>query len=171
MKSIRHISLIAMFLALAVVLSYVEGFLPSPVPGVKLGLAQIVMLLLIYDFSWHEALLVDLGRIFLVSLLRGDIFTLSFFMSLAGGMLSFVVMLFARHALRRLTVYGVSLLGAYAHSFGQVAVLAAIMGNGDAFYYFPFIALLSVLTGLFTAFVAERLLASKVLDRAKKAYG
>ncbi len=167
MNLVHRMTLMAFFLAMAVVLSYVEGFIPFWLPGVKPGLANVVIVIIIYDFSWYDALLVDVGRVFLASLLRGDIFEMPFWMSLAGALCSLAVMLLAKFLLRRLTVYGVSLLGAYFHSLAQVFVAVFFVGSWTVFYYFPFIAFMSILTGLVTALVADRIIHSHLLDHPK----
>jgi heptaprenyl diphosphate synthase len=164
MNLVHRMTLMAFFLAMAVVLSYVEGFIPFWLPGVKPGLANVVILIILYGFSWYDALLVDLGRVFLASLLRGVIFEMPFWMSLAGALASLLVMLLAKLLLKKLTIYGVSLLGAYVHSLAQVLVAVFFVGSWTVFYYFPFIALMSILTGLVTALVADRLLRSRLLD-------
>jgi heptaprenyl diphosphate synthase len=165
--TVRKMSALALFLAMAVILSYVESFIPSWVPGVKLGLANLIIILLLYEYSWYDALLIDIGRVFLASLIRGNIFTMPFYMSLAGALMSFLVMALAHYFLKRLTVYGVSILGAYFHSLAQVFVASLFVESWSVFFYFPFISLLSMATGLLTAFVAEKILRSGVIARAK----
>ncbi len=165
MNAVHKMSLLAVLLAMAVVLSYIEGFIPFWIPGVKPGLANIVIIIIIYSFAWYDALFVDVARVFLAALLRGTLFEMPFYMSLAGALLSLLAMLLAKWFLRRLTIYGVSLLGAYFHSLAQVLVAVLFVDSWSIFYYFPFIALLSILTGLVTAFVADRILRSGALGR------
>ena len=166
--SVHHIAFLAVMLALAILLGYVESFIPNWVPGVKPGLANLVVLILLYMFPFYDALLISLLRVFLVALLRGTIFQLPFYLSLGGAILSFAVMLFAKYVLRFLTVYGVSLLGAYAHGLGQLLVTAWITETWSVFYYFPFISLISLATGLATAFLADRLLQSTPIQRLRE---
>lgn len=165
--TVRKMSALALFLAMAVILSYVESFIPSWVPGVKLGLANLIIMLMLYEYKWYDALIIDIGRVFLVSLIRGTIFTMPFFMSLGGALASYGVMLLAHYCFKKLTIYGVSILGAYFHSLAQVAVAAIFVENTGVFFYFPFISLLSMATGLLTAFVADKILRSGVIRRAK----
>lgn len=167
MNLVHRMTLMAFFLAMAVILSYVEGFIPFWLPGVKPGLANVVIIFILYGFSWYDALLVDVGRVFLASLLRGDIFEMPFWMSLAGALGSLAIMLLAKLFFKKLTIYGVSLLGAYVHSLAQVLVAAVFVESWTVFYYFPFIAFVSILTGLVTALVADRLLRSHLLDHPK----
>ncbi|MCI1244550.1 MAG: Gx transporter family protein [Bacilli bacterium] len=165
--TVARLSALAMALALAVVLSYVEGFVPFFVPGVKLGFANLIVLLLLYGISWYDALLVDLLRVFLVSLLRGNIFQMGFFMSLGGAIASFVAMLLAQRLLKKLSICGVSVLGAYVHSLVQLLVGVPFLGTWAVFSYFPFISLLSIATGLLIGILADRILRSGALKRIK----
>lgn len=164
--NVRKMTAMALFLALAVVLSYVESFIPFWLPGVKPGLANLIILLLLYGYDWYDALIVDVARVFLAGLLRGTIFQMPFFMSLAGALASFLVMWLAKVCFKKLTIYGVSLLGAYFHSLAQVLVGVIFLSTWGVFYYFPFISLLSMATGILTALLAERILKTKVIQRA-----
>ena len=90
--NIKRYVYIASLLTMSIVLSMVEGLIPIPVPGVKLGLANIIILVMLYDFKTSEAFMVLIIRIILVGLLRGNIFQMPFFMSLCGGLTSFIIM-------------------------------------------------------------------------------
>ena len=79
--NIKRYVYIASLLTMSIVLSMVEGLIPIPVPGVKLGLANIIILVMLYDFKTSEAFMVLMIRIFLVGILRGNIFQVPFFMS------------------------------------------------------------------------------------------
>lgn len=164
--SVRKMCAMALFLALAIILSYVESFIPFWLPGVKPGLANLVIILLLYGYDWYDALLVDIARVFLAALLRGTIFQMPFFMSLAGALVSFGVMLLAKVVFKKLTIYGVSILGAYFHSLAQVLVGVLFLSTWGVFYYFPFISLLSMATGILNALLAERILKTKVIQIA-----
>lgn len=161
----------AMFLAMAIVLGLVESFIPFFVPGVRLGLANVIVLILLYRFSVYEAALVDILRVLVVALLRGTFLQMPFYMSLGGAVASFLVMLLGAKVLKRfLTVYGTSLLGAYFHSLAQVVVACLFLENWAVMYYFPVIALLSMASGLLSAFLASLIFNSRILDGAKKKY-
>ncbi len=164
--TVRRIAADAAMLALALALSIAESFIPvSSVPGFKPGLANIVILLLIYQFSWKEALLVDLGRIFLASLMTGRILSFPFYMSLAGGVLSYLAMLLVKGALSKVfTIYGASLLGAFFHSLGQILVAIPLLGTSAVLWYFPLMGLTSLLTGLATGFLADRIIRTRVFE-------
>ena len=165
--TVKRMSALAISTALAVVLSYVEGFIPFFLPGVKPGLANLVIILLLYGIGWQDALIVDILRVFLASLLRGNIFQMGFFMSLADAICSFLVMLLAKSCFKKLTIYGTSILGAYVHTLAQILVGVPFLGSWSIFSYFPFISLISIVTGILTGIIAERILKTGVLQRIK----
>ena len=92
-NNLKRLMIIAMLLAAAIVINYLESFIPIFIPGVRLGLANAIILIMLYEFKWYEALAVDILRILLVSLIRGTFLSPTFFMALSGGMLSFLIML------------------------------------------------------------------------------
>lgn len=156
---VRDITTNAILLAIAIVLSIVEGFIPSiGVPGVKFGLANIVILITLYAYGWHYALIVNLLRVFLVSLLRGTIFQMGFFMSLTGALLSLGVMIFLKLVIKKLNVITVSVLGAFAHVLGQILVSIIYLETLGMFYYLPILTITSIATGLIVGFIANKCL-------------
>jgi heptaprenyl diphosphate synthase len=163
--TVKRITTLALLTAMAVVVAYAESFIPFWVPGVKPGLANIVILLILYCYTWYDALIVDLLRVVLASALRGTIFQMGFMMSLAGALLSLGVMILAKFCFKKLSIYGVSLLGAYVHGLAQILVAVAYLGTWGVFYYFPFISLLSLATGVVTALVAERVIHSGAIKK------
>lgn len=170
--SIHKIAFLSVMLALAIVLGYVESFIPTWIPGVRLGLANLVVLILLYSCPFYEAFIISILRVFIVALLRGTIFQMPFYMSLAGAVCSYLIMCLAyflfEKKLHFLTIYGVSLLGAFIHSLAQVAVAAIFVEHGfTTFYYFPFIVLFSMASGLLTSFLADRLLLSEPIKNIK----
>ena len=156
--STKAITTCAVLAALALALSYLESFFPPllPLPGVKLGLANIVTVYALYALGASSALAILVVRCLLGSLFAGNASALLF--SLLGGLAAMLVMI-ALHALPRLSVYGVSVGGAAAHNCGQVA--AAMLA------YLPFLLLVSVFTGALTGFVAALLFRAMRHARAK----
>lgn len=152
--SVKRVSVLAMLLAMAIVLSIVESFIPVFIPGVKLGLANVIILIMLYEFKISEAFVVEVLRIVLVGLLRGTLLSPTFLMSLSGGLLSFFVMfLFSR--IKLFSIIGVSVLGSVSHCGGQILVAMWIMSADAVVYYLPFIAVLSVLTGGVSGIIAK----------------
>ncbi len=168
-SSVRRIALDATMLALALALSVAESFIPiSSLPGFKPGLANIIILVLIYRFSWSEALLIDIGRIFLASLMTGKIFSLPFYMSLAGGIVSYLGMLLIAKCFSKVfSIYGASLFGSVLHCLGQIAIASILLSTSGVFWYFPLMALVGLFTGLVVGFFADRIIASGIFERLR----
>jgi heptaprenyl diphosphate synthase len=171
MKGVRRLTLDAMFIALACVIGYVESLIPSFwVPGLKPGLANIVILLIVVEFTPYEALIVDLAKVFLVSLLRGTIFQMGFFMSLTGSLLSLGVMLLAHYCFKRFSLIGVSILGALFHDLGQFIIAWVYLGTAGVFYYLPFVALVSLATGTLVGLLVRQIDKTGIIQKEKAKY-
>ena len=141
---LKKMVLISLLVAVASILGYVESLFPSFfIPGVKLGLANIVILFSLYHYKWYEAFLISILRIVLVSLVLGSFMNISFYMSISGGILSFILML-AISRFKVLSEVFVSVVGSLFHGLGQIAVAIIVMGSNEALYYLPFIMLLSI---------------------------
>ena len=156
--------IIAMFTAAAIVISYLESFIPVFIPGVKLGLANVIILIMIFEFKWYEALTTNLLRILIVSLIRGTFLEPIFYMSLAGGVASYLVML-GLSKIKIFTALGVSSLASITHSLAQLAIASLLISSEKVFYYLPFVALLSLLTGILSGLIADLYLKRSISNR------
>jgi heptaprenyl diphosphate synthase len=142
----------------------VEGLIPIPVPGVKLGLANIIILVMLYDFKTSEAFMVLIIRIFLVGLLRGNIFQVPFFMSLCGGLCSFIIMrIFS--LIKFFSIIGVSVIGSIFHCVGQIVIAIILLGTAQVVFYLPLIAILSTVTGVLTGIISKRFLSLNLTEK------
>ncbi len=132
----KKIAFLGMCTALALVLSYVESLIPPLVafPGVKPGLPNLVTVLVLYKTGWPEAAAVSIIRVFLVSLLFGNIQTLSF--SLAGAVLSLAGMILLRRT-AKLSCISVSVAGGVLHNIGQVLCACFLTGAWQTVYLLP----------------------------------
>jgi heptaprenyl diphosphate synthase len=170
--NVHKISLLAMLLALAIALGVADYFIPFPfVPGAKLGLANIIILLTLYELGIWEAALIDLGRVFIVSLITGRIFQLGFFMSLGGAVFSLLLMILLKLVAKKMTIIGISACASIGHGFAQVMVYCLVLGNWTAFYYYPLMSLIGIVTGVLIGILADRLIKTKVIERQKQRYG
>lgn len=146
--STKQLTLCALLTAMALALSYLENLFPLalaiPIPGVKLGLANIVTVFALYALGPGQALLILLARCFLGSLFAGNMNALLF--SLFGGLCAMGAMTVLSR-LRGLSVYGVSIGGAAAHNGGQIAAAVLTLGSGAPLYYLPVLLAVSLLTG------------------------
>ena len=155
----RNIALCAVLAALALGLSTLEGLFPLslivPLPGVKLGLANIVTVFALYQLGAGAALAILLTRCLLGGLFAGNVSAMLF--SLLGGVTAMLVMIALRRC-RRLSVYGVSVGGAAAHNIGQMAAACLTLGSTMVLGYLPFLLAVSLVTGTLTGFVTALLM-------------
>jgi heptaprenyl diphosphate synthase len=154
----KKVAFCGMLTALAMIFSYVEALIPVNfgIPGVKLGLANLVVLAGLWILRPHEVLMVSVSRIILISLLFGN--GVSLLYSLAGGILSFFVMLGLKKA--GFSGIGVSAAGGAAHNIGQLATAALIVQTAGIFWYLPVLLLSGVLTGVLIGILTGRVLAA-----------
>ena len=166
MKKTTTLTLCAMLISLALALSYAERFIPLqmliPLPGIKLGLANIVTLTALYLLGAKSAFTILVLRCFLGSLFGGGI--TGFLFSLCGGLLSMTVMTFTRR-LTCFSVYGVSILGAAAHNIGQIAVAILLMRSVYIGAYLPYLLIVALFTGFATGSACAGIL--KILLRLR----
>ena len=157
----RQLTLCALLTAMALALSYMENFLPLslaiPVPGIKLGLANIVTVFALYALGPVQAMLILLARCFLGAMFAGNMNAL--FFSLLGGVAALLVEILLSR-LPRLSLYGVSVGGAAAHNCGQVAAAVVTLGNTAPVYYLPILLGVSLATGALTGLLASGLFRS-----------
>ena len=143
----RELTLCAVLTAMALALSYLESFFPLslaiPIPGIKLGLANIVTLFALYALGPGQALMILLARCLLGAVFAGNM----------NGVTAMVVMILLSRC-GRLSIYGVSVGGAAAHSCGQVAAAVLTLGNTAPIYYLPVLLGVSLFTGALTGLIA-----------------
>lgn len=153
-KKIAHCALLA---ALAMIFSYIETLIPLNfgIPGMKLGIANLVIVVGLYLLQPREVLLISVVRILLAGFMFGS--GMSIIYSLAGGFLSFAAMLFLKRR-EGFSVVGVSLLGGVAHNVGQLLVAAAVVENLKLFYYLPALLIAGLVTGILMGILAGRIL-------------
>lgn len=144
--STKKLTELSIFTSVAMILSYVEALLPSVgVPGVKLGLANIAVIFILYRFGWREAAAVSLVRVLLVSLLFGSIPAMIY--SIAGAMLSLIVMVLLKRT-DTFSSVGVSVAGGVSHNAGQVATAAFMLGAKEIAYYMPVLVISGIVAGI-----------------------
>ena len=148
----------ALLTALALIIFMVEAQLPDvvPIPGVKLGLANIVTLFALFAMTPGEALMILLARVILGSLFSGQ--PMIFFYSLAGGLAAFAVSLALRRVVGRGQIWVCGVVGAAAHNLGQLVAAALIARTAAVFFYLPFLLVCGMAAGLFTGLAAQALL-------------
>lgn len=155
---LKKFTRLSMLLALGVVLNIVESFIPffnGTIPGLKLGLANIIVIVVLYLFSFKEAIYISILRVFLVGILRTGLFSMTFFFSLGGAILSIIIMSIAKKT--KLSIVGVSVLGSISHSIGQILIAILLLKNIYIIYYAPWIILFSLPTGIITGIISKSL--------------
>ena len=148
--NVRKITNLALLTAMALAISLIEHYipLPIPIPGAKLGLSNIIILVSLYFYGFKASLTIALLKSFMLVLITGAV--TSFFYSAAGAILSSIAMALALKFHDRLFSFiGVSEIGAFAHNLGQIIVAAIIMENIKMFTYFPLLVLVGTFSGFF----------------------
>lgn len=155
---------LALFLAMGIVLSIVESMIPLPIaiPGLRLGLANTIGLILLYYYSPKEYFAINGLRVIAVGLLRSGLFSISFMLSLSGFLLSSIVAIVIYY-LRKFSIFGLSVISSSFHIIGQIFMVIIIYNQWYFIYYLGVLIVISVITGLLTALVSSFVL--KKLDK------
>ena len=156
-QNIKKTAWLGMLLAFALILSYVEALIPFPfmVPGMKLGLANMATLLVLYLIGEKEAAIVSVSRIILAGFLFGNLYSIMY--SLAGGILALLVMVLSKR-IGFLSCVGVSILGGVFHNIGQLAVAALIVDTKGVFYYLPVLLIGGMVCGALLGIVTVQII-------------
>lgn len=152
--NIKKLTLLAIYTTIALTIFTVESFLPPllPLPGIKLGLSNIVTLWLLMHTKARDALLVLLARILLASFFAGQMISLLY--SLMGGLFCFAVMTLLFRFLGSRYIVFISIFGALAHNLGQILIAILITQLPSMLAYLPVMAISGIVTGLFTGLCA-----------------
>ena len=153
----NRVAYFGVFTALALMFSYVETMIPIQfgVPGIKLGLANIMIVIMLYKSSAKEALLLSIVRIMLSGFLFGNLSSILY--SIAGGVLSLGIMTLLKKQ-GSFSVIGVSVAGGVSHNVGQLIVAMLVVETYQVGYYFPVLLVAGVLTGLGIGVVSQEVL-------------
>lgn len=143
----KRIACLGLFIALAFVLSYVEYLLPLNIgiPGAKVGLANLVVMVALYTLGKKDAALLSVVRVVLVGFTFGNLAMMLY--SMAGALLSFVVMLIAKRT-KLFSITGVSVLGGVFHNVGQIIVAMFVLETASLLYYLPFLIVIGTISGI-----------------------
>lgn len=145
------------FTALALIFSYVETLIPIHlgIPGVKLGLANLIIVITLYKMGMKEAYILSIARVVLAGFIFGNLFSILY--SMAGGLLSLTVMSFIKKT-DKFSVMGVSMAGGVFHNIGQLIMAAIVLESLSITYYLPVLLISGVLTGFVIGFIANEML-------------
>ncbi|MBQ9842564.1 MAG: Gx transporter family protein [Oscillospiraceae bacterium] len=159
----KKLTTMALLCAIALTIFMVEAQIPSPVPlpGVKLGLSNIVTVFAVFVMGPVEAILILAGRIFLGAVFAGNFSSILY--SAAGGALAITITIFSRKILKENQMWIAGCLGAMAHSVGQMIMAVLVTGTPSIIIYLPALLICSIITGIFTGLCAQLL-----VNRGKK---
>ncbi len=165
----KKVATAAVLTALAIIFGYIEFLLPLSfaMPGIKLGIANIVVVVALYTMGERYALLISLVRVLLSALLFGNVFSALY--SLAGAVLSILVMIVLKKT-GLFSVAGVSMAGGAAHNLGQLIAACFLMENVNVLYYYPVLLLSGLACGIGIGFIATPIL-SKLGPRSPSQSG
>ena len=145
------------FTALALIFSYVESLIPIQmgIPGVKLGLANLIIVIALYKMNMKETYILSLVRIVLAGFMFGNLFAILY--SLAGGMLSLTIMCILKKT-DKFSVYGISMAGGVFHNVGQLFMAVIVLESGSIGYYFPVLLISGLVTGFVIGVISNEML-------------
>lgn len=145
------------FTAVALIFSYVESLIPIQlgIPGVKLGLANLIIVITLYKMGIKEAYILSIVRIVLAGFMFGNLFAILY--SLAGGMLSLTTMYILKKT-DKFSVYGISMAGGVFHNVGQLFMAVIVLESGSIGYYFPVLLISGLVTGFVIGVISNEML-------------
>jgi heptaprenyl diphosphate synthase len=160
----RSIALCGVMTALAIVFGYIEHLIPLPIGiyGIKLGIANLVTVVMLYALNAYSAFSINTVRIVLCSMLFGS-FT-SFWYSIVGGLLSFFVMIILKKT-NKFSPMGISICGAIAHNIGQIAVAIVILEEFKIALYLPILLISGAITGAIIGILSIILLKAPIFKK------
>ena len=168
---VHKIALLGVLTAGAIVIAILESFIPSiGIPGVKLGLANIVVLIVLYELGIGEAVFVNLARVLITGLVRGTFLTMGFLMSITGAFLSLTVMIIFYLLIKKFSIIGVSVIGSFFHVVGQILIAMIFLGTPYIVLYLPIIAISAIITGVLVGIVANLIIRTGVIKKQKEKY-
>lgn len=160
----KNIAAFGVYVALAMIFSYIELQIPPlvAIPGIKLGLPNVVIIIALYKFGWKEAIIINVLRVLLVSVLFGTVLSLLY--SVAGAILSLFVMIILKKSKIFSTVL-VSVFGAISHNIGQITVAIFVLETSELLYYLPVLLITGTISGLLLGLIGATVV--KKLDNIK----
>ena len=167
----QKMALLGVLTAGAIVIAILESFIPSiGIPGVKLGLANIVILVILYELGIVDAILVNFLRVLVVGLVRGTIFSMGFLMSLTGAVFSLGIMILFYVLIKKFSIVGVSVIGSIFHVSGQILIAMIYLGTAYIVLYLPVIAISAIITGVFVGITARLIIKTGIIKKQKERY-
>ena len=168
---VQKMALLGILTAAAIVIAILESFIPSiGIPGVKLGLANIVILIILDELGIVEAVIVNVLRVIVVGLVRGTFLSMGFLMSLTGCALSLGIMIVFYVLIKKFSIIGVSVIGSVFHVTGQILIAMIFLGTAYIVLYLPIIAISAIITGVFVGIVAQLIIKTGIIKKQREKY-
>lgn len=160
----KKVAMLGLCIALSMVLSFIEHQIPPlvAVPGVKVGLPNLVMVFMLYKIGWKETAIVSIVRVVLVSMIFGSVVSMAY--GLVGATLSLIGMTLLKKT-KLFSTIAVSVVGGVLHNIGQIATACVVMGTAQIVYYLPVLLISGTIAGIVIGFIAGLLV--KKLDKLK----
>ena len=155
MNKTRKIVNLSLLTTIALTIFIVESYIPplAPIPGIKLGLSNIITLIVLIFWGWREALSVLFIRITLGSIFTSQLMALIY--SLAGGGVCLIFMCIGKKIIPKDMIWLISVIGAIGHNIGQLTIASLVVNNMGVFVYLPILLISGILTGAFTGIVCQ----------------
>ncbi len=153
--SAKRIAKMSMLVALAIIFSYIEFLIPINlgVPGIKLGLANLVIVIALYTMNTMDVWLISILRILILGFMFGS--GMSIIYSIAGAVLSLIVMCIIKR-IKGFSIVGVSIAGGVCHNIGQIVVAMLVVETTEILYYMPALLVAGVITGAIIGIISKR---------------
>lgn len=153
MQNSKNIAMTALFTAFAVILSYIESFIPViGIPGVKLGLANFAIMLALYLLGYRHAIITNIVRIIIIGAFFGNLFSICF--SIAGAVISFCAMALCKKT-GKLSMVTVAIVGGVFHNVSQILVAAFVVNTYGIITYIPVLIVSGIVTGLIIGILSD----------------
>ena len=158
----KKVAYFGVFTALALIFSYIESLIPINfgIPGAKLGLANLMVVIVLYKMGAKEAYMLSMVRIVLSGFLFGNLFGILY--SLAGGILSLSIMTLLKKT-DKFSIIGISMAGAVCHNIGQLIIAGIVVESTNVIYYMPALLMVGLATGLVIGIIS-----SETIKRLRK---
>lgn len=148
-----NVAVYGMLLSICLVMGYLENLIPIavPVPGIKPGFSNIVIIWVLYSMGIKYAIMLSAGKILLCGFLFGNLYTILF--SFAGAVLSLACMILLKHT-KKFSMTGVSIAGGVCHNIGQIIVAVIVLENSRIIYYLPFLMISGIVFGVVVGIIS-----------------
>lgn len=158
MNKTRKMVNLSLLTTIALTIYIIESYIPplAPTPGIKLGLSNIVTLIILLLWGWREALSVLFMRITLGSIFTSQLMALIY--SLASGGLCLILMCIGKKIIPKDMIWLISIIGAIGHNIGQLTIASIVVNNNGIFVYLPILLISGIITGIFTGFTVQFLI-------------